>query len=197
LQIKAQGLLNAAKWVSDEYGRDALRDVLHGCGTAVRDRYPSVTAIDWHPAEEFLDFVRVAERHLGAGRPPGRVAEAIGAAGARANAKGTLVRLATWMGRPDALVARATSFWRQFNDEGAMEILELGERVGRFELREMTIQDAMFCAVITGWFREVALAVGAINPLAKHVECKARGEARCVWDVRYARMEPKVPPPKL
>ena len=197
MQIKAQGLLNAAKWVSDEYGREALRDVLHDCGPAVRDRYPSVTAIDWHPAEEFLEFVRAAERRLGAGRPPGRVAEAIGAAGARANTKGTLVRLAMWMGRPDALVSRAASLWRQFNDEGLMEIRELGERVGRFELTEMSIQDALFCAVITGWFREVALAVGAISPLAKHTECRARGEARCVWDVRYARMEPRVAPPRL
>ncbi len=196
MQIKAQGLINAAKWIGDEYGREALRDVLRACSPAVRDRYTSVTAIDWHPAGEFLELVRAAEGVLGAGRAPGRVAEAIGAAGARANAKGSLVRLALWMGRPEALVTRAASLWRQFNDEGDMEMRELGERVGRFELTNMTVHDALFCAVITGWFREVALAVGAINPLAKHVECKARGELRCVWDVRYARLEPKAPPPR-
>ena len=39
MQVKAQGLLNAAKWIEEEYGRDALRDVLHSCSQEVRERY--------------------------------------------------------------------------------------------------------------------------------------------------------------
>jgi hypothetical protein len=198
LRIKAQGLLNAAKWIDEEYGHAALRDVLRGCSAQVRDRYTSVIAIDWHPVGEFVEFVRAAETLLGAGRPPGRIAEAIGAAGARANMKGTLVRFAVWIGRPEHLVARAAGLWRQFNDEGAMELREIGDQLGRFELTGVKGADPLFCSVLTGWFREIGVAVGAVNSRAKHVECKGRGGARCVWEVRYARVEQKggagVPP---
>jgi len=193
LRIKAQGLLHAAKWVLDEYGRERLRDVLQASSPAVRERYTSAIPIDWHPVEELIDFVRAAERVLGAGRAPGRVAEAIGAAGARANMRGLAVRLAVWMARPEALVARAAAVWRQFNDEGSMDLIETGENVGRFELKGVDLDDPLFCAVLTGWFREIAAGVGVVSPLAKHVECKLRGGERCVWEVRYARIDVKGP----
>jgi hypothetical protein len=190
LQIKAQGLLNAAKWIEAEYGRDGLRDVLHACSPAVRDRYTSVIAIDWHPVEEFTELVSCAERVLGGGHTPGRIAESIGAAGARANMKSTLVRLAAWVSRPEALMQRATGLWRQFNDDGLMEMREVGDHHAVLELTGLTGVDPLFCAVITGWCREVGLLIGAIAPIAKHVECKHRAGARCVWEVRYARVEP-------
>jgi hypothetical protein len=200
LQIKAQGLLNAAKWVEEEYGRDTLAEVLRACGAPVRERYTSVIAIDWHPAEEFIEFVQHAERILGAGHTHGRIAEAIGAAGAKANMKGTLVRIAAWISRHEALMKRAAGLWRQFNDEGQMELKELGDNVARFELGKIKGLDPAFCAVVTGWCREVALAVGAVAPQAKHVECVWRTGGTCAWEVRFARIDPKAgqgaPPPR-
>ena len=193
MQIKAQGLLNAAKWIEEEYGRDALREVLHACSAGVRERYTSIIAIDWHPAEEFIEFVQQAEKILGAGHAQGRIAEAIGAAGARANMKGTLVRIAMWISRPEALMQRAAGLWRQFNDDGHMELKHLGEKLARFELARIKGLDPIFCAVVTGWCREVAIAVGAVAPQAKHVACVWRGEAVCAWEVRFARVEPKSP----
>jgi hypothetical protein len=191
LQIKAQGLLNAARWIEDEYGRDSLGEVLRACSPGVRERYTSVIAIDWHPAGEFIELVQHAERILGGGRSNGRIAEAIGAAGARANMKGTMVRLAAWIARPEALMKRAAGLWRQFNDEGHMELKELGDSTARFELGKIEGLDPAFCAVVTGWCREVALAVGAVVPQAKHVACVWRGESLCVWELRFARVDPK------
>jgi hypothetical protein len=156
----------------------------------VRDRYTSVIAIDWHPVGEFIEFVQHAERILGAGHSRGRIADAIGAAGAKANMKGTVVRIAAWIARPEALMKRAAGLWRQFNDEGEMELKELGENVARFELRRAPVLDPVFCAVINGWCREVALGVGAIAPLSKHVSCASRGDALCAWEIRFARTLP-------
>jgi hypothetical protein len=195
LQIKAQGLLNAAKWVEDEYGRETLQEVLHACSAPVRDRYTSVIAIDWHPAQEFIEFVRHAERIVGGGHSHGRIAEAIGAAGAKANMKGTLVRIAVWITRPEALMKRAAGLWRQFNDEGHMEMKELGDNTARFELGRIEGLDGVFCSVVTGWCREVALAVGAVAAQAKHVDCVWRGGAVCTWELRFARVDPKRGPP--
>jgi hypothetical protein len=150
LQIKAQGLLNAARWIEEEYGRETHGEVLQACSAPLCDRYTSVIAIDWHPVGEF----------------------------------------AAWIARPEALMKRAAGLWRQFNDEGEMELKELGESLARFELRGVPSIDPMFCAVINGWCREVALAVGAVAPQSKHVSCVSRGEALCAWELRFARTVP-------
>lgn len=188
MRTKAQGLLNGARWVEETYGREGLRDVLQACSPAVRDRFTSVIAIDWHPVSEFVEFVCAAERVLGGAQSRGRVAEEIGAAGARANMKGTLIRLVAWITRPHALIGRAASLWRQFNDDGFFHLVEIGENRALLELAGLETMDRAYCSVITGWCRQVGHAVGAVAPLAKHVECKGAGAKRCVWEVRYARI---------
>jgi hypothetical protein len=192
LRTKAQGLLNGARWIEQEYGHEALRDVLHACSPAVRDRYTSVIAINWHPVEEFIEFVCVAERVLGVCKPRGRIAEEIGAAGARANTKGTLIRLAAWIARPETLIRRAAGMWRQFNDQGLFKLVEIGDSRACLELTGLPAMDRAYCAVITGWCREVGIAVGAVAPLARHVECKTQGGNRCLWEVRYARIGARI-----
>lgn len=193
MQIKAQGLLNAAKWIEEEYGRDGLRDVLQACSPAVRDRYTEVTAINWHPVEEFLEFVDAAEKTFRGNQAQGKIADLIGAAGARANMKGTLVRLGIWITRPEALMKRCAGLWRQFNDEGLMSLVTVEEHVARLELTGVKRTYPLFCAVINGWCREVGVAVRAISPVSKHIECKGRGDARCIWEVRYARVDLPAP----
>jgi hypothetical protein len=191
VQIKAQGLLNAAKWIEETYGRDGLRDVLRDCTPKLRERYTSVIAIDWHPVEELIEFVEIAEKRYNGGNR-GRIAEAIGAAGARANMKGTLIRVAMWITRPEALMARAASLWRQYNDEGTMHLLSIDDHIARLEITDLKQPNALFCAIITGWMREVGHAVRTIAPVAKHTACRARGDTRCIWEVRYVRLD--VPP---
>jgi hypothetical protein len=39
VNVKAQGLLNAARWLEDEYGRDALGAIVRACSAPVRERY--------------------------------------------------------------------------------------------------------------------------------------------------------------
>src|SRR5438045_3689078 len=121
MKVKAQGLLNAAKHVEDTFGRDALGEILRECSPAVRETFTSSIAINWHEVEELCEFVEVAEKKVGSAR--GKLARDIGAAGARANMKGTLLRIAFYLGKPEFLMKRAAGLWRQFNDEGTMELL--------------------------------------------------------------------------
>jgi hypothetical protein len=187
VQVKAQGLLNAAKWIETEYGRDALGTVVRSCSPEVRDRYVSAIAINWHPVEEFIEFVETADRMLGLGNL--RLAEEIGAAGARANMKGTLVRIAFYMAQPEFFFRRVAGLWRQFNDEGQMLVHHLDEHTGSMEVSGLTKPNATFCAVLTGWTRQVAVGLGIENPAVRHIECRARQAARCMWDVRWTTIE--------
>jgi hypothetical protein len=189
VQIKAQGLLNAAKWVEEEYGRDALATIIRSCSPAVRERYISAIAINWHPVEEFIEFVEKSDELLG--RSNGKVAEAIGAAGARANMKGVVVRIAFYLAQPEFFFRRVAGLWRQFNDEGEMIVHHIDDRSSRTEIRGLKHPNAVFCNVLTGWVREIAVGLGTESPTARHTECLTRGDARCMWEARWAGIHPE------
>ena len=214
MQVKAQGLLNAAKWLEEEYGRDALGTVVRACSDPVRDRYTSAIAINWHPVEEFIEFVETADKMLGRGN--GRVAEEIGAAGARANMKGTLVRIAFYLAQPEFFFRRVAGLWRQFNDEGQMLVHSLDDHSGVIEVSGLKHPHVIFCAVLTGWTRQIASGLGIKNPAVRHSECRARKDARCMWEGRWMtiqeeeqgareahesinrlRLKPSAPPPSF
>jgi hypothetical protein len=188
VQIKAQGLLNAAKFIETQYGRDALGEVVRACSEPVRDRYISAIAINWHPIEEFLEFVQTADKILGDGK--GKLIEEIGAAGARANLKGMAVRIAFYMAQPDFFFRRVAGLWHQFNDEGEMLTHAIAERSGAVEVAGISKPNAIFCGVLTGWIREVSTALGIQDPSPRHTECRARGDARCYWEIRWTALQP-------
>ena len=183
MQIKAQGILNAAEWIQEEHGQAALRDIIRACGPGVRDRYTSAIAINWHPMGEFVEFLEIAERTLGSG--DGRIADGVGAAGARKNMKSAILRLAFYLAKPEFLMKRVTQMWRQFNDEGSMELLHLDELSGSIELKGVTSPQWHFCCTLTGWAREMVIALGGEHPVVKHTECRARRHARCVWQLKW------------
>jgi hypothetical protein len=147
----------------------------------------SAIAINWHPVDEFIEFVETADKRLGRGNL--KLAEEVGAAGARANLKGTVIRIAVYIAKPEYFLRRVAGLWRQFNDEGEMLVHDLGERSGTLEVRGLTKPNAVFCAVLTGWAREIARGIGIQNPHTRHAECRARGGARCLWDVRWSAIE--------
>ena len=187
MQVKAQGLLNAAKYIEDEYGRDALGEVVRACSEPVRERYIAAIAINWHPMEEFVEFVEKADKMLGRGNL--KLAEEVGAAGARANMKGTVIRIAVYIAKPEFFFRRVAGLWRQFNDEGEMLVHNLDEHAGTMEVRGVSTPHPVFCAVLSGWMREVATGIGIQNPHVRHRQCRTRGDAQCIWEARWTSIE--------
>jgi hypothetical protein len=183
VNIKAQGLLNAVKWIEESHGLDAVRDVVRACSPEVRDRYTSAIAINWHPMGEFVEFLGVADRLLG--KNDGKLAELVGEAGARVSLKGSMVRLAFYIGRPEYLLKRIAGLWRQFNDQGEMVLLSFDDQRVVIEVHGVDTPQWLFCCTITGWAREIVRAMGGTHPIARHSECRARGQSRCVYEVRW------------
>jgi hypothetical protein len=193
VQVKAQGLLNAAKFIEEEYGREALGGVLRACSEPVRERYVSAIAINWHPMEEFVEFTETADQLLGSGN--GRLAEAIGAAGARAHTKGVAVRIASYIAQPEFLFRRVAGLWRQFNDEGSMVVHHVDPHSGSIEVAGLRAPNAIFCGILTGWVREISTTFGINAPSVRHTECRARGDQRCWWEIRWSSIRESMPPP--
>ncbi len=182
MQVKAQGLLNAVRWIEDEYGRDTRYRVVASCSPAVRDRCATAIAINWHPMSELTELLERAEEQLGTG--DGRIAERMGSAAARANLKGVVIRFAFYVAKPQFMLERLAGLWRRFNEEGSLAILNVDSTEVSFEVAGVPEPHRYFCAMTTGWGNEVATAAGIVAPRASHTECRARGDRRCVWRVR-------------
>jgi predicted hydrocarbon binding protein len=182
MRVKAQGLLNAAKYFEEQYGAETLGEIIRACSPAVRETYTSSIAINWHPVEELTELIEVAAEKLG--RRPTAVAHDVGAAGARANMKGTLLRIAFYWGKPEYLMKRAAGLWRQFNDEGSMSVLHMDTKGVLVEVSGIAKPSSTFCGIINGWCHETAIALGIREASAHHIECRARGDARCIFEVR-------------
>jgi predicted hydrocarbon binding protein len=181
MKVKAQGLLNAAKYIEETYGREALGKILRAASPGVRETYTSAIAINWHPLDELCEFAELADVQLGTGN--GALPEAIGAAGARANLKGVLNRFAFYVAKPEFLMTRVASMWSQFNDEGTMVVVEIIPDHAVLEVKGVKEPRATFCSILTGWAAEVSRGMGATSVVAKHIHCRARGGTRCVWEI--------------
>lgn len=184
MNVKAQGLLNAARWVRETYGEHALADILAQCSEPVRERVRSGIAINWNPIEEYVEFLGAAERLLG--RNDGRIAEQAGSYGARVNMKPAIVRISVYLLRPEFLMRRVMGIWSQFNDEGEMRVLSFDEDGAQTELVGIRNPQWLFCCSLTGWARELAKTVAKEDATCKHVQCRGRGEPRCLWEIRWS-----------
>jgi hypothetical protein len=181
VQVKAQGIINACNWVKQEFGIQALERILDECSPSVRIRCTTAIAISWHPVQEFIEFLQSAELVLGS--QDGHIAECIGEAGARANFKRPLVRMAFWLANPDFMMRRIARLWHQFNDEGEMRLLHAEDTLRRVEVSGIARPHWLFCCTITGWTRVTTEAAGVPSPVAKHVQCRARSGEHCIWEV--------------
>jgi hypothetical protein len=181
LNVKAQALLNAARYIEDEYGPEVLAEVLSGCSPAVRERRASAIAINWHPLAEFVEFLVAVTRVF----PDPLIGEKIGAAAARANTRGVMLKVGLMLSKPENVLRRAAAMWRQFNDEGEMKLIK-GETTGiEVVITGIPRTPRIFCDTVTGWARELVTSAGGKNAAATHTECRADGDSRCVWTAKW------------
>lgn len=183
MNVKAQGLLNAAAWVREKFGPEALERVFAACSPAVQERCATAVAINWIPLEEFLELLTAVDRQLGAG--DGKLAEGIGAASARVNLRHLGLRLAFFLARPEFLMRRVAGVWRQYNDEGEMLVLSFNEGEMLAELRGIATSNWFLCCSITGWLHEAGVATGMKQLVTRHTHCRGTGASRCLWELRW------------
>jgi hypothetical protein len=187
LKVKAQGVLNAARWIREQHGTAVLAEVLAQCSAASRATVEAGIAINWHPVEELIEMLHAAERRLGTG--DGEVARAIGAAGARTNLGRPLFRAAFFVARPATLMNRIAAAWSKYNDEGTLVVHEFDNQHMVIELAGLQEPSWLFCCTITGWMEEVGRALKVGDPIVQHSMCRGRAGSRCIWRARFDEVE--------
>lgn len=187
MDIKLQATLNAVDFLVETYGPFALEEVLEKAGTDVRIHVETGIAINWHPMSHYVAVLHAAEEVVGDGS--GRVATLLGAAAAKRNVQGGVIRAVFYLGKPEFLLRRAANLWRRYNKEGMMHVLEFSESQAIVEVVDVPEPDFFFCCTLVGWLDEMAHAIGTRNPKTRHLECRARGAQRCIWRTRFDGIE--------
>ncbi|MEM1417314.1 MAG: hypothetical protein AAGH15_20620 [Myxococcota bacterium] len=183
MQIKAQGILNAVRFVRERHGEEVLEEILTRCSPSVQERCRSAIAIEWHEAAEYEALLEAAAAVLGPSAP-----KELGAAGARANMSGFMRRAAFYLVRPSYAMKRVASAWSQFNDEGHMRLVDFSENGAVVEVTEVVPPGPLFCDALSGWCEVLGTRVGAREPVARHTACRLRGDATCTWDIEFASL---------
>jgi hypothetical protein len=186
VNVKAQAMLNAARYIEETYGREVVAGILAGCSPAVRERCAAGIAIEWHPLEELTEFLVAVERAL----PDRAIGEKLGAAGARANTRGVMIQVAMLLARPENVIRRAARMWRQFNDAGELTLRKASDRAVEVEITGIPQTPRVFCDTVTGWARELVVSAGGRNAAAKHIECRTSRGTRCVWLASWSGILP-------
>ena len=65
-------------------------------------------------------------------------------------------------------------------------VVKLAPGVGNIEVRDVPEPSEVFCALLTGWTREVARASAHVDAIVKHPQCRAKGATRCLWSVVWS-----------
>ncbi len=67
-----------------------------------------------------------------------------------------------------------------------MQLLSADEHVCELEVTDVPEPHWIFCAMLTGWMREVARASSHVEAMVKHRQCRAKGATRCLWTVVWS-----------
>jgi predicted hydrocarbon binding protein len=171
------------KWIERTHGPGRLDDVLGGCSEGTRAVVESARTERWVPVGAMIDLAESADRVVG--RHDGKVAEQIGESHARAITRGPF-RVVARVANASFLMRRAARVWRQQHDAGAIELLEADDHACELEVQGVPDPQWIFCALLTGWTREVARASSHVDAIVKHTQCRANGATRCLWHVVWS-----------
>ena len=84
------------------------------------------------------------------------------------------------------IIEKGAGLWGQFHDTGRWSVKQLGPEQAQAELADLGVVDDAICASIKGWILGMAHLTGPNKQIdIRHVRCRARGSATCIYDVKW------------
>ena len=75
---------------------------------------------------------------------------------------------------------------KQRDRVASLLVRELDKTSFELEIVDFDAPHASVCASIAGWAHRMLELTGAKNATCEHIECRARGDARCVFALRWS-----------
>lgn len=83
------------------------------------------------------------------------------------------------------VIQKGASLWPQFHDTGRWEVRTMDSDRAVAELHDLGVVDEAICASIGGWILGLARMSGEKKVEVRQAGCRAKGDAACVYEVRW------------
>lgn len=182
-QLKGSAYRSTLEFVDTKFGADAHERVLARLSAEDRALIGGIILpIQWYPLSPFPRLLRAMEAELGAGD----LALVIDrGAWAAIHDMTTFHKVILKLVTPNWLIEKGTRLWPNFHTSGRWVVSRRGPHGGRAELRDLGVVDEAMCATLKGWLLGLLTLAGAKQPEVRHVECRARGAASCIYDATW------------
>ncbi len=184
-RTKAVHLKNFKKYIAEHGGDPIWQKVIAGLSEDDRNTVtkPIFTG-EWLDYHLWFRLLCVADKVLGRG--DGRVIEEIGAFDARENLRGIYSVFISFM-KPEFIAARSSLVWKRYYDCGDMKVLKMIPQGAELELVDFPDVPKGHEHELIGWMGEALRETGVKQVQVSHPSCKARGDAGCLFQVRWEK----------
>ena len=181
--VKGSAFQSRLKWLLLQEGEDGLRRVQAQVGpefSQVLDE--GIRMADWYSFEWYVALNLALDRLYGSGDLA--LVKTLGRHGAEANLT-TIYRLFFKVGTVKWIIARATRIWGLHYDTGQLLVREFPGDEVELEIANFATPHRVHCLSVQGWAERAAELSGAANVALHELSCRARGDDRCRFRIRW------------
>jgi hypothetical protein len=179
-QVKGSAIAARLNWVRRYHGDaavDQVRNAMTLSAAAGKLQF-GVAKSGWYPFALFIDLIETIDRVLGKG--DGALYAEIAGQSAEDDMR-TIYKVFFRMMQPLFIVKKASQVWRQHYDSGRLVVVREGECDAELEILDFETPHAVHCESIRGFCLRTTQMTGVANARAVHTQCRAKGDARCVF----------------
>jgi hypothetical protein len=177
---KGSAFNGTVRAIKELYGEEALKKILEAGSPELRELCSrKVLDNEWVPDRVASSLMLTADRLYGRGDLA--AIRKIGFLVAHYNLTG-IYKIYVKMSSIGGLVKRADQIWKQYFNIGRVQVLLSEEKHFQFEIMDHDPFPEK-CTAILGWL-DMFIEVYKVKGVATHPECKAKGQRRCVFDIK-------------
>jgi hypothetical protein len=182
-QLKGSAYLSTLAFIESQFGAQAKERVLNRLDPDDRNMLTGmVLPIQWYPLAPFPRLLRAMEAELGRGDLALVIERGTWAA---VQDMRTVHKVLLKFVTPQWVIEKGTKLWPNFHTSGRWEVKRHGDKAARGTLHDLGVVDDAMCATLRGWMLGLLQLAGARRPAVEHAQCRARGDAICVYDVSW------------
>ena len=182
-QLKGSAYLSTLKFIEAHFGVAAKDRVLARMSDEDRAVLGQLMLpIQWYPLAPFPRLLRAMDAEVGRG-DLSLVTER--GAWAAVQDMRTVHRVLLKLVTPQWVIDKGMKLWPNFHTSGRWEAKRVGDKGARALLHDLGVVDEAMCATLKGWIQGLLQLAGIRHATIEHTQCRARGDASCVYEIRW------------